>query len=264
MKDLTIIIPVHKYDQVIEEYLGKAIESCKKSDTKNEVTKMFVGPKDVIGEIKNSMEVEDWVAVYNENTGFPAQVNAAVKECKTKYFSVLELDDTYYEKWFDTVERYINAEADELQDITIYLPLTEVVDFTEKEKGPIGYINEAVWASSFSNEIGFLDIECLKNYINFNTTGGVFKKDAFVKHGGLKESIKLAYWYEFLLRTLNNGGKVFVIPKVGYTHLINRPDSEADNYNKTMSQKEADWWVELAQKDYLFISERDKSHYIYE
>ena len=100
--------------------------------------------------------------------------------------------------------------------------------------------------------------------MNFNTTGGVFNTEDFIKNGKLKTSIKLTYWYEYLLRSIYNGKKVFVVPKVGYQHTLNRPNSISDVYNRELKPEEADWWIELAQKDYFFIKERDKSHYIYE
>lgn len=260
MKDLTIIIPLDKFDQIVEEYLEDAVASCDRADKKGETTKVLVGPKEVLDEVKKAMKLDAWKLVYNEKSDFSAQINAAVAECKTKYFTILEYDDVYTEKWFDNVETYINTTDEYYDDIAFFLPLTEVIDYKEKDKGPIGYINEAVWASSFSDEIGYLDIECLKNYMNFNTTGGVFRTEDFKKIGGLKESMKLTFWYEFLLRAVYNKKRVFVIPKVGYKHLINRPSSLSNIYNDKMDEKEADWWVELAQKEYFFTNDRKKTY----
>ena len=260
MKDLTIIIPLNEFDQIVEEYLEDSVKSCTDADKNGETTKMFVGPKEVLDKLKETMHLDDWKYVYNEKSDFSAQINAAVKECKTKYFTILEYDDTFTPKWFDNVETYINCNDEYYEDIAVFLPLTEVIDYEEKDKGPIGYINEAVWASSFSDEIGYLDVECLKNYMNFNTTGGVFRTEDFKKVGGLKESMKLSFWYEFLLRAVYNKKRVFVIPKVGYKHLINRPSSLSTTYNNTMSEKEADWWVELAQKEYFFTNDRNKTY----
>jgi len=258
MKNLTIIIPVNKFDQIVEEYLEDAVKSCESAG--KDATRVFVGPYDVLDEIKKTTHYDGWTYLANENSEFSAQVNAAVKECLTDYFTILEYDDVYTKKWFDNVQEYINCKDEEYEDVSVYLPLTEIIDYEEKENGPIGYINEAVWASSFSNEIGFLDLECLKDYMNFNATGGVFKTKDFVKIGGLKESMKLTFWYEYLLRSIYKGKKVFVIPKVGYRHLINRPGSLSETYNEEMDRKEADWWIELAQKEYLFTNDRKKTY----
>ena len=260
MKDLTIIIPLNNYDQIVEEYLEEAIRSCNETDTDGKSVRFFVGPKAVIDELKKNDLFKEWKYVYNEKTDFSAQINAAVKECTTKYFTILEYDDVYTKKWFTNVEKYMKSTSEEYEGISVYLPLTEIIDYNEKERGPIGYINEAVWASSFSDKIGFLDIECLKTYMNFNTTGAIFNTSDFKAFGGLKESMKLTFWYEFLLRMLYNKKKVFVVPKVGYRHLINRPSSLSTTYNKTMKSEEADWWIDLAQKEYFFTNDRNKTY----
>jgi len=136
------------------------------------------------------------------------------------------------------------------------LPLTEVIDFDSNEI--IGYSNEAFWASSFSDEIGFVDIESLQNYLSFNASGAVFKTNDFVSIGKLKESMKLVFWFEYLLRSLHENKKIFVIPKVGYYHFTGRKDSLTGEYIETMSEKEADWWIDLAKKEYFFKKDRNK------
>jgi hypothetical protein len=49
-----------------------------------------------------------------------------------------------------------------------------------------------------------------------------------------------------------------VIPKVGYYHFVNREGSMSDVYAKTMSEKEADWWIDLSEKEYFFKKDRNK------
>jgi hypothetical protein len=146
----------------------------------------------------------------------------------------------------------------DVNDTFAFLPLTEVVDY--ETKLPFGYSNEAVWASSFSEELGYYDIQSLEYNLNFNTSGGVFKTEDFKNLGGLKSSMELVFWYEFLLRALYKGKKIFVIPKVGYYHTVNRPDSITNVYANTMSEKEADWWIDLAKKEYFFIKDRNKTY----
>jgi hypothetical protein len=144
------------------------------------------------------------------------------------------------------------------EDTFAFLPLTEVVDYNSK--GIIGYANEAVWASSFSDELGYLDIQGLENYLNFNASGGVFKTEEFLSLGGLKASMELVFWYEFLMRALYKEKRVFVIPKIGYFHLVNRPGCMTTKYAETMSEKEADWWIDLAKKEYFFPQDRKKTY----
>lgn len=256
MKQISVIVPLNAYDESVKELLSASVDSYRKVNHDGVATLLFVGPKKVLESVKKDYAEDKFAYVNNENSEFASQINAAVKSVKTKYFSILEYDDVYTEKWFDNVFRQI--ETGDL--VSLYLPLTEVIDFNVKEKGPIGYVNEAVWASSFSDEIGYLDLESLQNYMNFNVTGGVFVTDDFNDVGGLKESMKLSFWFEFLLRMLYNKKKIYVIPKVGYQHTIMRPDSLSDDYNKNMDQKEADWWMDLALKEYYFKKDRDKKY----
>lgn len=255
MKQITTIIPVHKFDDEVRGLLETAVKSFVETSKNNPSDLMFVGPKEVIEQVK-AMNFQEAEYVESHDPWFSAQINAAVKKVKTDYFAILEYDDEFTPIWFDNVAKYINTG----DDISVYLPLTEVFDYQHKEEGPIGYVNEAVWASSFSEKLGYFDSECLQDYLIFNTTGGVFKTKDFIEVGGLKESMKLSFWYEFLLRAINKGKNIFVIPKVGYFHLVNRNGSLATDYAQNMSDRESEFWVELARKEYLYKTDRKKTY----
>ena len=256
MKDLTIIIPVKEYESSMDELLHRAIVSC----FDNRI--ILIG-KDVDKyEFKQNEgeQIPLMIQIKNEseNTSYQQNVNLAVDMVETKYFSVLEYDDYFSKIWFDNVEKYIKYDTNY---IFAFLPLTEIVEYNNDMKAEpktIGYANEAVWASSFSEEIGYFDLAALKDYLNFNTSGGIFNTNEFVKLGGLKNSMKLVFWLEFLKRALYNNKMIFVIPKVGYYHVVNREGSLSDVYRNTMTEKEADWWVDLSEKEYFFKKDRNK------
>lgn len=255
MKRITTIIPLNKYDDDVKGMLEMALKSFAETN-KNDVSALMIsGPKEVLEKVKENHSVEAEY-VETKDSWFSAQINAAVKHVKTEFFSILEYDDEFTPIWFDNVVKYIDAG----DDISVYLPLTEVFDHEHKENGPVGYVNEAVWASSFSEKLGYFDNECLQDYLIFNTTGGVFKTKDFIDIGGLKESMKLSFWYEFLLRAINKDKNVFVIPKVGYFHIVNRAGSLALAYANTMSDRESDFWVELARKEYMYKTDRKKTY----
>ena len=255
MAQITTIVPVHNFDDDVKTLLETAVKSFDETSKNVESKLMFVGPKEVLDQVK-ALNLHEAEYVENENAWFSAQINAAVKNVTTDYFAILEYDDEFSPIWFDNVVKYISTG----DDISIYLPLTEVFDYQHKEEGPIGYVNEAVWASSFSEKLGYFDNECLQDYLIFNTTGGVFKTKDFIEVGGLKESMKLSFWYEFLLRAINKKKNVFVIPKVGYFHLVNRNGSLATDYAQNMSDRESEFWVELARKEYLYKTDRKKTY----
>ena len=123
--------------------------------------------------------------------------------------------------------------------------------------------NVEAWASSFSNEVGYIDSDCLQNYFDFYLTGCVFNTDDWREIGGLKPHIKVTFWYEWLLRATNKSKQVYVIPKVGYNHILGRDDSLTSLYKKELSEKEVQWWFDLAKKDYFFKEEKEPSYYVY-
>lgn len=253
MKDLTVIIPIERLDtSEKQEFFINALSSVDDSNA------LVVGDKEAIDGLSEiDLTKFTFATLINttKNTSYAAQVNFALKSVKSKYFSILEYDDVYSPIWFKNLEAYIN---DDVDSTFAFLPLTEVVDY--ETKSSFGYANEAVWASSFSEELGYFDLQSLEDYLNFNASGGVFKTEEFLAIGGLKSSMELVYWYEFFMRALYKGKKIFVIPKVGYYHTANRPDSITMNYVNTMSEKEADWWIDLAKKEYFFPQDRNKTY----
>ena len=185
-------------------------------------------------------------------------VNAAVDNINEKWFSILEFDDTYTPIWFDNVKKYIEYKP----DTSVFMPLEDITDFNNGKY--IGFGNEAPWASSFSNEIGVIDNDCLQNYFDFYMTGSIFNTDDWKEVGGLKPMIKISFWYEWLLRATNKGKKVYVIPKVGYNHTLGRENSLTNIYRNEISQDETNWWFELAKRDYFFTKQKDETYYKYE
>lgn len=251
MKNLTIIIPVGTLQGESDiELLKRAVGSAGNNKT------IVVGPTETINSLKGQ-NIGDVILLENKggDTSYPGNVMYALGEVKTDYFSPLEYDDEYTGIWFDNVEKYMVHEG---IGTFAYLPLTEVVDYETKKH--IGYANEAVWASSFSDEIGCYDIQAMTYYMGFNVSGGVFRKDAFIAMGGLKTSMKMMYWYEFMLRALYKEKRIFVIPKVGCLHTVNRPGGLTDTQSRTIDEKEADWWIELSKQEYFFPQDRNKQY----
>jgi len=248
MEELTVIIPVHEYNENVSKYLQLAIDSVKEQ-TEQPQTIIIVGPKIVVDSILKDSPKESFKFVINDGeTDYCSQVNLGVTNCKTKYFSILEYDDTYNKIWFKNVKSYIKVKP----EYSIFLPINKFVEEDGKE---IGTSNEICWAMAFANELGVIDADILESYYDFSVTGGVFRTDDFIESGLLKPSIKLSFWYEYLLRTVNEGIKVFVIPKNGYNHTVNRKGSLMDSI-VGMTGKERNFWMKLAKKEYFFKKER--------
>lgn len=253
MNDIAIIIPIHEFNDGVSELLQKALESVP-SDVEVRVSCR----NGLSASIKKNCKKYKNVKIY-ENEGadsphdFCSLVNQAVGG--TKWFSILEYDDKYTDIWFDNFRKY----ADSLDDVSVFIPMEDLMDYENREF--IGIGNEAVWASSFSSEIGFVDNESIQDYFDFYMTGSVFKTDDWEEIGGLKPSIKLTFWYEFLLRATYMGKKVFVVPKIGYTHYLGREGSLIETYKKEIGNEESAWWMNVAKKEYFFKEERGPEKY---
>jgi len=257
MNNITIIIPIHEFSENISTYLDKAIESIEKQEGVNEKPKLIVISAaecgDTVLEYLKSKENLVYTHVKNEEkTDYQSQVNLAVESVTTDYFSVLEFDDEFGTTFIKQAEKYISA----YPSIDIFLNL--IIEVNEKNEG-IKLTNETVWAQQFvgeNGEMGYLNVNALKQYTDFKLSGAIIKKSEFKNIGGYKSNIKLAFMYEFLLRAINNACKVFTIPKINYKHLAVRENSLFDNYQKTMPVAERKFWFEIATKESNFMNDR--------
>lgn len=246
MKDITVVIPVHEFSKEIEVLLNNALKSID-SDTPIIISCNKEIEKDIVENISNFSTL-----VEVESTNFQELINEAVKQVNTKWFSILEFDDVYTPIWFNNVAKHIENEP----SISVFMPLTDLIEYNEKKF--IGYGNEAVWASSFSTEIGYIDFDCLENYFDFYMTGSVFNTSDFISCGGLKKSLGVTFWYEFLLRMTHLSKKIYVIPRIGYVHYLNRENSMLEKY-ANLDDKTAQAYVDLAKREYAFKQDRNKT-----
>lgn len=264
--NITIIIPVHEINEQITAYLDKAIESVVKQE--GEIPPVVIvyatSIENEIIEYKKSiidkyyenltLNINDLITlVKNEgNTDYQSQVNLAVNTINTDYFSVLEFDDELGATFYKNSSNYISN----YPEIDVFL--TMMIEVNERNEG-IKLTNETVWAQQFvgeNGEMGYLNINSLKQYSDFKLSGAIIKKSEFKNLGGYKSNIKLAFMYEFLLRALNNACKIFSIPKIGYKHLATRNGSLFDGYLKNMPIDERKFWFETANKESNFINDR--------
>lgn len=247
MKDLTIIIPVHVFN---EKLLKKAINSIPKN-SKSKV--VIVCPEDIANEINNiklpNLNYE--ILVNTGETDVFTQINLAAKKCSTKFFSILEYDDIYINKWFDNIKVYTNY----YDDISLFLPLIKLINYKDETISSLA--NELSWSSAFANENGFIDTDCLESYYDFFVSGGVFKTEDFNDLGGFKKSLSIASTYELLLRFAHNGKKIFVIPKIGYAHIFGNPESFSVKESEKISQKHGEWLTKMAQQEKYFNEDRN-------
>ena len=263
MKDITIIIPIHQLTDATKLTLQKAIDSVLKNRetyTNGVLNVLMVIPTNFEhSEFLNKEYVTkyDNFSLYENNneTDFCSQINCGAQYIQdnqiSEYFSILEYDDEYSPKWFKMASEYYYTN----EDVSVFLPVN--VQYNE-DKTKWQFCNELVLASSFSNEIGFIDKDCLENATSFNITGGIFNVNDFIKMGALKPSIQVAFNYEFLLRLTHHKYKIYVVPKEGYLHMVGRNDSLVDTYYKTMDEKTINDWFDVAKRECVYVKDRKK------
>ena len=256
--NISVIIPVHEYNDVVNGYLEKALQSIEKQENTELPKVIIVYPAAIENELLNRPQITSVSAItptYLKNEGdtsYQSQVNFAVKSVTTDYFSVLEFDDEYGTTYFRNAIKYV----DSYPEIDVFL--TMMIEVNAQNQG-IKLTNETVWAQQFvgeNGEMGYLNANALKQYTDFKLSGAIIKKSEFKNLGGYKTNIKLSFMYEFLLRALNNACKVFSMPKIGYKHLATRENSLFDGYLKTMPMEERKFWFETATNEANFMTDR--------
>ena len=266
---ISIIIPIHEYNDELSLLVNEAVDSIVKQEGIEKLPQILlvypaeldaaiIGFRDSIirkhqGKNQDKLNNENFILIKNEGkTDYQSQVNLAVESVTTDYFSVLEFDDEFAPTYFKNVKKYIKT----YPEIDIFL--TMMIEVNEKDEG-IKLTNETVWAQQFvgeNGEMGYLNANALKQYTDFKLSGAVIKKSEFKNLGGYKVNIKLTFMYEFLLRALNNASKIFSIPKIGYKHLATREGSLFSDYLKNMPIDERKFWFETATKESNFMNDR--------
>lgn len=252
--NISIILPVHELNEVTKPMFANAIKSVTEQTLRPDEL-VIVAPKgsETLNYIK-SFDFGDYkksvvIAENDGETDFASQVNFGVTNTTTEWFSILEFDDEYANIWFKNVVEYKKAHT----NVDLFMPIIIDVDSIGNF---IGFTNEAVWANSFSDELGILDNSALLTYQNFNIDGMVIRKSTYEEFGGFKPSIKLTFIYEFLLRMTFKDVKVMVIPRFGYKHVNQREGSLFSSYKETLDPIEARWWLSTAKKEYYFPNDR--------
>ena len=260
---LTIIIPVHTINDSVYTYLEKSIGSVLNQKIKSdEITSVIVLPSEYAQDIDNFLtdkfcDLKSTITVLtnsSEDYSFQSQINFAVENIKTEYFTILEFDDELANTYFKNFDKYINFD-EQYKNIDILMPIVIEVD---KNGNVFKMTNNLIWSKQLvdNGRFGYLTVDALKEYSDFKLSGSIIKRETFLNVGGLKKNIKLSFNLEFLLRLINFGNVVYNLPKILYLHVDGREDSLFDIYNKTLSKEDRKFWFETAYKEYFFQADR--------
>lgn len=254
--DVSIILPIRSaVVRDFDDYFEKAILSLKQQQTQiNELVIVHTKEEQLVSKL-SSYDFGDLNVVkyeWSEEPNFAKQVNYGISKSNSEWVSIFEFDDEYANIWFRNVKKY----SEFYPDVDAFLPIVVDVD----NKGVFaGFTNEATFAMSFSQEVGYLTNDTLHQYQNFQTSGMVFKKSLLDTFGGFKPTMKLTFVYELLLRLTFNSVKIMTIPKIGYKHMNLREGSIFWNYKNSsekMTDDEVKFWIQTAKKEYFFPEDR--------
>jgi hypothetical protein len=256
--NISVILPVHELNEETKILFNNSIQSVADQIVRPDELVIVVPKDSEVASYVKSLDFGDLKSIVTiaENEGetdFASQTNYGVSVAKSDWVSFLEYDDEYSKIWFSNVVKYREAHT----DVEIFMPIIVDVD---ANKQFIGLTNEAVWAQSFSDELGILDNNALLTYQNFNIDGIVIKKSLINDFGGFKPSIKLTFIYEFLLRMTFKAVRTMVIPRFGYMHMNQRNGSLFSSYKETLNPTEAKWWLAQAKKEYYFAKDRNTTY----
>lgn len=258
MSKVTIVLPIHEFGENLKNYIDTAIKSVlNQIDAIPNVLIVYTHRAEEGGLLTYLTEKNYGERIRiiknEEKTDFCGQINFAIKNIDTPYFSILEYDDEYSIIYFRNVEKYIDG----LTDVSLFLPIT--VDVDDKTSNPLQLVNQNIWSKGYVGEngiLGYLNQRSLNEFSFYTLGGSVLKKSDFEAVGGLKSNIVLAFTYEFLLRFLNNGNKIYTIPKFGYKHTINRDGSLFMGYQASLTEQDRYFWFQTAKKESHFFSDR--------
>ena len=255
MKNITIVLPVHKLDDDYKLMLENAVSSVK--EFHNDVVLLIVAPKKLkkdLEEVDLGQKLEIVYEFHTSDSNFCNQVNLALEKVETPWFSILEIDDEYQKTWLKHMTQYMKQHP----DADVFLPIVKDID---KEGNFTSFTNDSIWAYGFTDRQGYLDNEVLLEYQNYQITGGLYKTDIVKKNGGLKDNIKLTFGYEFLLRLSHNGVIIMGVPRIGYKHVNFRDDSlfwlYKNDEGQKLTEKEVKFWLDTAKKEFFYTNKRE-------
>lgn len=256
MKNITVILPLHKLDDDYKVMLNNALSSIE--DFHNDVKVSIVCPSKLKKDLENlSEKLEIEIVVNNGETDFCSQVNLGIEKCETEWFTILEVDDEFRPIWLKSTNDYMKI----YKDVDVFLPIVRDINTDGKF---VSFTNESAWAYGFTEMQGFIDNEVLLDFQNYQISGGLYRTQVIKDNGSLKENIKLTFTYEFFLRLTHNGIRVMTVPKIGYQHVNLREDSlfwsYKNNEKQKLSENEVKFWLETAKKEFFFKNKRDVNY----
>ena len=105
MKNITVILPVHFWNEEYEIMFQNAVSSVEQFY--NDVKLSIVTTKKVADNIKNVSDKLEYTIIHNGGeTDFCSQINLGIEKCDTEWFTILEIDDEFRPIWLKSMMSY--------------------------------------------------------------------------------------------------------------------------------------------------------------
>ncbi len=213
--DLTVIIAVKN----AEDKITNALDSIKNADSNKGVKVIVVndGSTDNTQNILEEYEMENLKVINLEKNIRPGGArNLAIKECDTKYFTILDADDEFRKNIFLDLIPHIKKDYDIIKFNYMYKNKDRV--FFEK------------YNQNFNSKLYDKDIEKLA-LDNYYSVSRVYRTD-FIKENNIKYTEKIYYEdINFVIGAYTKAKKALVIPNVLLQININQNSATREKFN---------------------------------
>jgi len=243
-------MPIHRLvNENDRRLLRAAQESLEKQTNKNFEVLYFV--REGVGFDEKLDGVNTKLIESDQSFSYQQAINKAVEKIESRYFSVLEFDDVFHPTYVENFYAHLNNQK---EDVALYM---NIVFEVNQENQMMGLRNETAWVVNKMQKMGFLDIDSIKQSIgSFSLVGACYEKNSFIESGGLKNNIEIFFNQEFILRFLNLGNDIYVMPKVLVNHMNFREGSYFDLCDKKFGPDEKRGYYNLIGKEYLYKQDR--------
>jgi hypothetical protein len=194
-----------------------------------------------------------------------AMMNLAVEyslENGYEYLNILEFDDFLHTKYFEYCIEYMkHKEADVCIPMALMFGPGQT-GYDDPYKHVVAIANDSGWAPGIFHEQGIIDIDgLLKGHPVYNLiVSAMYNTKIFEEnepgYPGFKPALKWKFDFEFLLRIVYQGAKVFVVPRHLYGHMVNRNQSLTETLSNSIDKEEATFWEAQAKKQFFFNRHR--------
>ncbi len=213
--DLTVIIAVKDGEKTIKN----ALDSIKNADNSEGVKVIVVndGSTDRTLEILNNYNMENLKIINLEKNIRPGGArNLAIKECDTKYFTILDADDEFRKNVFLDLKEHIRKDYDVIK-----------FNFMYKNDKKVFFENDSL---NLDSELYGKDIEQLA-IDNYYSVSRLYRTD-FIKENNIHYTEKIYYEdINFVIGAYTRAQKALVIPNILLQININPNSATREKFN---------------------------------